>query len=235
MATYTPPDLELSPDNKTGNDSSNWFDPADMGSPVTTPVGIPGGGISPAFDGARVFSYKNNNSPYPMPERFNTLNPNGTLKSQYQLDMMKQRQMSPWALMQQQRLSKQMDRARGQVGLEANRGMMSGWNQLARSGGLSGGGRSALAKQALLARMKGVQDLYGKEADAMLGIQSNDINNQLKAEDTNIGRSLDQVDRDYKSRYDVWNELENQRAAREKSAAIASTEQDPGFWGNLFW
>jgi hypothetical protein len=174
------------------------------------------------------------------PERRRMTNPDGTMMSQFQVDMMKKREMSPWALLQQKMLQDQYRRSSADMGDQANRGMMSGWDQMARSGGLSSGGRVALANQAMMARMKGQQGLAGGMSDAMGKNAQQDIQNQLNTDQYNVNNALGESDKEYNAEFDAYEQNANMysnemnAAQLEKQAGQKSTfEKIKNEFGNV--
>lgn len=152
------------------------------------------------------------------PNRMQTINPqSGKLNDRYTLDPMGAYQESPWAKMMQSNMQGQFDSQVGDITTQANQGIRSGWDALARQGGLTGGGRLALQKSGMRDAMLNKQRASSDLANRMSGLGATDYDRQLRMQEGNINRNLDQIDRSFGANMDVYTE-QMQKAASDYMA-----------------
>jgi hypothetical protein len=155
------------------------------------------------------------------PTRFETLNPDGTAKSQYQVDYKNERAMSPWAKMMQKNETDRFNASKSDVLSGAMAGATSGMNSMARQGGLTGGARVALMNQANQGAIGAQQNLANQYQGRMSGIATDDITRQQTIDERNANTSLGQVDKDFGAKFDVYSEMLKKNSSDYMADAIA--------------
>lgn len=165
------------------------------------------------------------------PTRFETLNPDGTAKSQYQVDYKNERDMSPWAKMMQKNETDRFNASKSDVLASSMAGANSGMNSLARQGGLTGGARVALMNQANQGAIGAQQNLANQYQGRMSGIATDDITRQQSIDERNANTSLGQVDKSFDAKFNVYQEMLKKNASDYMADAIqngaAGNQTDP--------
>ena len=168
------------------------------------------------------------------PTRFETINPDGTAKSQYQVDYKNERAMSPWAKMMQANETGRFNAAKSDVLASSMAGATSGMNSMARQGGLTGGARVALMNQANQGAIGAQQNLANQYQGRMSGIATDDITRQQTIDERNANTSLGQVDKDFGAKFDVYSEMLKKNASDYMADAIGGGKKNSevGLGGN---
>ena len=162
------------------------------------------------------------------PDLFETFDPNtGKMKSQFQVDLSKIQGQTPWGLMLQDKLDKQYKLGLTDIQGNAQAGAQAGYSRLARQGGITGGGRMALARAANRDAVKGMQNLASNYQDAQTTLGQQDWARQVDIQERNIDRSLGQIARKDQSNLSAW-EKEMQTAAAKYMADRMGNGQNIG-------
>jgi hypothetical protein len=176
--------------------------------------------------------------PFDFAKRMQTVDPKtGLLKSQYQLDVTKERAESPWL---KQQLAKQADLAslqRDKAAMQAQSGLSSGIGTLARSGGATGGASAMLARQSMVDRMKANQGIASDQSQIGQDLRGKDFLQQVGAERENIAGALGQIDRTYDADRNLFTDKAQAYSAQQIADAMSSGAAGGGggtdVWGQV--
>lgn len=176
------------------------------------------------------------NNPYnhwniPRPERIKTVDDKGNILDNFKLDYMKERAESPWAKLQQNKLTQQYDANRSNIMGEAMTGANSGFNSMARQGGVTGGGRAALFSAANRDALKQQQALGLGYQGQMKDVLTEDIDRQLKVDQRNFDTSLGQIDATFKPQMDAYDALLKKQASDYMADSIRAQAGGAGAAG----
>ncbi len=148
------------------------------------------------------------------------------------VSMMDERSESPWAKLQRQNAEAKYRQAQGLVGAQSMAGMQSGLNSLAAQGGLTGGGRVAMANQAGVNRVKGTQNLAGKHAIDLRNISGQDIQNQLRQENRESDKQFAADTSAWDNRFYQYN---NDQRADSQDRAYEESKPGSAWWQPKNW
>lgn len=173
-----------------------------------TPTDAPGSTLATG-DRSRMDA-NSKNSKYgfaPPPVRQPTYDPRtGELLPQYQLDVMKERGISPLGQLEIQRQNSLLKSNIGDLYGRSAAGMADARGRLAQTQGLSGGAAERIGRYGNRDRMNALQQMYGGHQRNQLGIRGQDIGRQIQADQNNINTNLSEIEKQYQGNlqgYDI--------------------------------
>lgn len=134
---------------------------------------------------------------FDMPGRVDMLNSDGTLKSQYELDVTSARPESAWYQNEASRQGNLYSQAQDNALSQNLASVQGAQDNLAATGGLSSGARERLSGQGVLANSNSMTGLANQHSQNLYGLRSQDIGQQINADQWNIGNSLNEVNNKY--------------------------------------
>lgn len=171
--------------------------------------------------------------PFNAPERRQTLDNWGNLSPQYQLDVTRERPESPWLRQAIGRDEAVHQMHRDQAMRDNMAGQTSAWNNLARTGGLDSGARERIARTGQRDLASSNALLANQAAQNQMGLRMQDFQNQVAADQYNIGNTLGQVDREFAADMGIFQERAKAYGADQTANAIAGAGQQKGFMDRL--
>lgn len=143
--------------------------------------------------------------PFKQPTRFDTSNPDGTLKDAFTLDVTKERPDSPWFQQQTDIQQGLLNNNRNMALQDSMTGQTSAWNSLAAGGGLDSGARERIAMNAQRGLSNNYANLSNQTSQNLANFKLEDTANQINADKWNIGNSLDEIQNQWGADSDIFN------------------------------